>query len=365
MLRVMAAPDLRRAEAVLRDAIAARVFPGAAYAVLHGGNTSVGAVGHFTYDESSQRVRPDTIYDVASLTKVLATTAMTMKLHEAGKLDLEQPMTEIVPEFNACDDPRRQQITLQMLLTHSSGLPAYEKLFLKAHDHMAMTKAACAVSLTADPGTRAEYSDIGFIWLGIALERLAGEAVDGFCAREIFGPLGMRDTMFGPAEALTGNVPPTEHDHEFRQRIVQAEVHDENAWAFGGVAGHAGLFSTARDIAKFAGCMLRGGTPVFDRATVALFTTRQDSPPGTSRAIGWDTPSQPSSSGKYLSSRSFGHLGFTGTSLWIDPERDVAIVLLTNRTWPDRGNQDGIKRVRPAFHDAVVEALPGATTLVS
>src|SRR5258707_3392580 len=145
-------------------------------------------------------------------------------------------------------------------------------------------------------------------------------------------------------------------DQGFRRRIVRGQVNDENAWVMGGVAGHAGCFSTAYDVSDFAQCMLRGGSPLVQPQTIEIFTRREDFPLGTSRALGWDTPSQPSQSGKYFSSRSYGHLGYTGTSLWIDPDRQLSVTLLTNRTWPDRGSQS-IKQVRPAFHDAIVEAI--------
>ena len=243
-----------------------------------------------------------------------------------------------------------------MLLAHSSGLPAYEKLFLKATTRDELLAAAFATPLTADPGTRAEYSDIGFIILAIALERVADESLDRFCQREIFGPLGMRHTAFNPPAAWRASIPPTADDHTFRKRIIQGEVQDENASVLGGVAGHAGLFATAEDLATFAHVLLQGGAPLVRPETLALFTRRETSPAGTSRALGWDTPSSPSQSGKYFSARSFGHLGYTGTSLWIDPERQLSITLLTNRTWPDCNNK-AIKDVRPAFHDAVVEAL--------
>jgi CubicO group peptidase (beta-lactamase class C family) len=161
---------------------------------------------------------------------------------------------------------------------------------------------------------------------------------------------------YKPAKDWQPTIPPSVDDQAFRHRIVQGEVNDENAWVMGGVAGHAGVFATARDVSVFAQCMLRGGEPLVRPATVELFTRREEFPLGTSRALGWDTPSQPSQSGAHFSSRAYGHLGYTGTSLWIDPERQLSVTLLTNRTWPDRGSQ-GIKQIRPAFHDAVVEAL--------
>jgi serine-type D-Ala-D-Ala carboxypeptidase len=242
------------------------------------------------------------------------------------------------------------------LLAHSSGLPAYEKLFLRTKTRDALLQAAFTTPLAAAPGSRVEYSDIGFIILGIVLERLADESLDIFCQREIFGPLGMTHTTFNPTQALKDCIPPTADDRTFRHRIIQGEVQDENASVLGGIAGHAGLFSTAEDLAIFAHAMLNGGRPILRSSTIELFSRRELVPEGTSRTLGWDTPSAPSQSGKYFSSRSFGHLGYTGTSLWIDPERQLSIILLTNRTWPDGQNQ-AIKQVRPAFHDAVAESL--------
>jgi CubicO group peptidase (beta-lactamase class C family) len=284
---------------------------------------------------------------------------MAMILYQRGLLDLEAPVTAIVPEFvsgSGDNDERRREITLRMLLAHGSGLPAYEKLFLRVKSREELLQAAFATTLTAAPGTRAEYSDIGFIILGIVLERLADEALDVFCKREVFGPLGMTHTTFNPTGALKESIPPTADDRSFRRRIIQGEVQDENASVLGGVAGHAGLFSTAEDLAIFAHAMLNGGYPILRPETVALFSHRESAPEGTSRALGWDTPSSPSQSGKYFSPHSFGHLGYTGTSLWIDPERQLSVTLLTNRTWPDCQNQ-AIKQVRPAVHDAVLEAL--------
>jgi CubicO group peptidase (beta-lactamase class C family) len=285
---------------------------------------------------------------------------MAMILYERGLLELETPVVGVVPEFmsdaGGKPDPRRRDVTFRMLLAHSSGLPAYEKLFLKAHSRDDLLRAAFTTSLSTDPGTRAEYSDTGFILLAAALERVAAESLDAFCQREVFGPLAMINTTFNPPADTRRRIPPTADDRTFRKKIIQGEVQDENASVLGGVAGHAGLFSTAEDLARFAHAMLLGGRPILLPETVALFTRRESAPPGTSRALGWDTPSSPSQSGKYFGPRSFGHLGYTGTSLWIDSDRQLSITLLTNRTWPDCANH-AIKQVRPKFHDAIVEAL--------
>ena len=346
----------RGAFSLLGKAIDARTFPACSLAITFRGELAAHkALGHFTYDPASPEVTSASIFDLASLTKTVATTTTAMILYERGLLDLEAPITAIVPEFSSGDEIRHH-VTLRMLLAHSSGLPAYEKLFLRAHARADLLHAAFTTPLTAAPGTRAEYSDIGFIILAVILERLSDEALDTFCQREIFGPLSMTHTTFNPTPALKDSIPPAADDRTFRHRIIQGEVQDENTSVLGGVAGHAGLFSTAEDLAIFAHTMLNGGHPILRSSTVELFTRREPAPERTSRALGWDTPSAPSQSGKHFSSRSFGHLGYTGTSLWIDPERQLSITLLTNRTWPDCQNQ-AIKQVRPAFHDAVIDAL--------
>ena len=362
LVRNLVAQDDRFHDAftILQKAIADRAFPAWTIAVTFRGElVAHKALGRFTYDQASPEVTTASLFDVASLTKVVATAAMAMILYERGLLDLEASVTAIVPEFAgqfADNDPRRREVTVHMLLAHSSGLPAYEKLFLRARTREELLQAAFTTPLAAVPGARVEYSDIGFIILGTVLERLADESLDVFCQREIFGPLGMAHTVFKPTLALKDSIPPTADDQSFRRRIIQGEVQDENASVLGGVAGHAGLFSTAEDLAIFAHAMLNRGYPILRSDTVELFSRRESAPAGTSRALGWDTPSAPSQSGKYFSGRSFGHLGYTGTSLWIDPERQLSITLLTNRTWPDCANQ-AIKQVRPAFYDAVVEAL--------
>lgn len=379
-----------QAFSILEHAIKARAFPAASVVITQGGRlVALKAFGHFTYEEGPERskgdVTPATLFDLASLTKVLATATMAMLLYERALLDLDIPVAAIVPEFvsgTSAKDPRRQEVTLRMLLAHSSGLPAYEKLFLKARTRDELLHAVFTTPLTANPATRAEYSDIGFIILGAALERIAEEPLDRFCQREIFGPLGMIHTTFNPPQESRKNIPPTANEEEcgagtparepvnsdlppsvsdetrsaFRKRIIQGEVQDENAFILGGVAGHAGLFASAENVARFAHAMLQGGQPILRPATVALFTRPESAPEGTSRALGWDTPSAPSQSGKYFGPNSFGHLGYTGTSLWIDPDRQLSVTLLTNRTWPDCSSQ-AIKIVRPQFHDAVLEAL--------
>ncbi len=351
-----------RTFAILRDAIAQRAFPGAALAVTHrGALVASQGFGRFTYESDTPEVRADAVFDVASLTKVIATTTMAMLLHERGLLPLDEPVAKSLPEFVTLA-PRHQQearqaVTLGMLLAHSSGLPAYERLFEFTSTRADLVRAATITHLTAPPGTRAEYSDIGFILLGEILTTKAGVALDVFAQQEIFAPLGMTRTRFTPPPAWKPEIPPTEDDRKFRQGVIQGEVNDENAYVMGGVAGHAGVFAPTIDVARFAECMLRSGAPILKSETVKLFTRRQSTPAGTSRALGWDTPSRPhSSSGRLFSNVAFGHLGFTGTSLWIDPGRQLSVTLLTNRTWPNRASQL-IRQVRPQLHDAIVEAL--------
>jgi serine-type D-Ala-D-Ala carboxypeptidase len=364
----------RPAFALLETAIAGRAFPACSLAVtLCGELIAHQALGRFTDDPASPAVATDSIFDLASVSKAIATTTMAMILYERGLLDLEALVTGIVPEFSG-DDARRGEVTLRQLLAHSSGLPAYEKLYVRAKTRDDLLQAAFATELTADPGKRAEYSDIGFIILGVALERLADESLDVFCQREIFGPLAMSHTTYNPPRAWRDRIPPTANEcgadtavpasadptrttpSTVRGRIIQGEVQDQNASVLGGVAGHAGVFSTAEDVARFAHAMLNGGYPILRPNTVQLFTRSVRAPAGSFRTLGWDKPSSPSQSGKYFGPRSFGHLGYTGTSLWIDPDRQLSITLLTNRTWPDCQNQ-AIKQVRPAFHNAVIEAI--------
>jgi CubicO group peptidase (beta-lactamase class C family) len=345
---------------VLRSGINQRAFPGAAVAITHQGKLIAHkGFGHFTYDATSPVVKAETVYDLASVTKAVATTTVCMVLYDRGLFKPDQPLIDVVPEFaedSSAQEDSRRRVTLRMLLAHSSGLPAYIKLFQTAHSKDDLLRQALQVPLTAAPGTRAEYSDIGFILLGEALQKLADEPLDKFCQREIFSKLNLAQTTFTPPQDQKLLIPPTEDDRMYRHRLIQGEVNDENASVLGGVAGHAGCFSTAFDVSAFAQCMLQDGSPLVKKETLEIFTCRQDLPAGTSRALGWDTPTQPSQSGRYFSSRSYGHLGYTGTSLWIDPDRQLSVTLLTNRTWPDRGSQS-IKQVRPAFHDAVIEAL--------
>ena len=356
----------RNALGVLEDAIGAHAFPGCAFGVLVDGRIVLqGALGRFTWEEDSPLVAADTVYDVASLTKVVATTAAAMLLVQRGQLDLEIRLGDLLPDFvagRAAWDLARN-VTLSHLLAHSSGLPGYVELFRAASKPAELLDACQRLPIEAAPGTRAEYSDPGFILLGKSIEALVHEDLAGWMRREIYAPLGMTVTGFCPPLATRPAIPPTEVDSDFRHRCIQGEVQDENAWVLGGVAGHAGLFSNVQDLLRLAAAILgdrrsqepRKEPSLFDRRIVEQFAQRQ-LPQGSARALGWDTPSEPSSSGKHFSRHSIGHLGYSGCSLWIDLDAGLAVVLLSNRTWPDRKSQL-IRQVRPAFHDAVREAI--------
>jgi serine-type D-Ala-D-Ala carboxypeptidase len=349
---------------VLSDAIAAHAFPGCAFGVYANGRTALeDALGHFTYEQqASPPVTPQTSFDIASLTKVVATTAAAMLLCQRNRLELDLPVGEVLPGF-VIGRPRghfAHQVTIRHLLAHNSGLSGYVEFFRQTNTPAGLLRACLELPLHAAPGDRVEYSDPGFILLGKALEVIAGDHLATWAAREIFGPLQLSDTRFCPPLEMRQLIPPTEEDKTFRHRRIQGEVQDENASLLHGAAGHAGLFSNVPNLLRFGAEILRTFRPeqetsIFKRDTIELFATRQV-PSGSSRALGWDTPSAPSSAGRYFSPRSIGHLGYSGCSLWIDLDAAIAVVLLTNRTWPDRQSQL-IREVRPAFHNAVREAL--------
>src|SRR5277367_4327693 len=251
---------------VLERAVADRAFPGAAFGVLLDGKIfALDAVGRFTYDPASPAVTPMTVYDVASVTKVMATTAAAMLLYDRRRLDLDLLVGDLLPGFAIGAQVRsawhreRCRITLRHLLAHSSGLPAYARLFEINRTSYALLEACLSIPLEASPGTRAEYSDIGFILLGKALEVLAREPLDVFCAREVFAPLALTATCYQPPPAWRALIPPTVDDQTFRGRIIQGEVHDENCSVLAGVSGHAGLFSSALDVLRYASCIISYG----------------------------------------------------------------------------------------------------------
>lgn len=352
------------AAAVLRDAIAARAFPAAAVEV--GSREAVlwrDAFGHVTYDPGAEDASNETIFDLASLTKVICTATLAMRAVDDGALRLEDRVADWIPDWRGAD---RAQVTVRDLLAHSSGLTAYLPYFRDLAGRAEFEHAIATGPLEYAPGTRAVYSDLGFILLGFILEDARAKAAAGWSGatdpgaflaaqfRRVASYITAEALAFNPPRAWRWRTAPTEHDG-WRGRLAVGEVHDENAWALGGAAGHAGLFGTAGAVGAFARAVLHtiGGTAVLARPdTMRAFITRTGVP-GSSRALGWDTMLPTSSCGARLSPTAIGHTGFTGTSLWIDWERDLYIVLLTNRVHPTRENE-AIRQVRPAFHDAVV-----------
>ncbi len=306
---------------VVHRGIQAGGFPGAAVIVArHGG--IVWEHGYGTLDwQSGVAVDPErTMYDLASLTKVVATTAAAMVLVDQGKLRLDERVTHYLPAFTG---GAKEQVTIRDLLTHRSGLPAGVDVSTRAGPESARN-AVLAASLVRTPGSEYEYSDVGLDVMGFVIERITHESLDQFVRRAVYAPLGMRSTTFRPDPSLQWLIAPTE------KPVARGEVHDPAARAMGGVAGHAGLFSTASDLAVFAQLMLDGGvagkTRLFADSVARAFTK-----PGPGwRGLGWQTCPGDGSCGQYLSSRAFGHTGFTGTSMWIDPERDLIVIVLTN-----------------------------------
>jgi beta-N-acetylhexosaminidase len=355
---------LKPAYDVLKQQIKNDAFPGCVLAVGYNGELAVHAFGKLTRGKKAAAMKTNTLFDVASMTKVIVTTTLTMMLVEQNKLDLDAPVERYLPEFaaSAKSDPNpdwRGRITVRMLMLHDSGLPAHRDFFLQAKGYDPMLKLVMAEPLIHEPGTQVEYSDLGMILEGEIVRRLFGEPLDKLAQEKIFKPLGMKNSLFNPPAKMRSHIAPTEYDATYRKKLMWGEVHDENAWAMGGVAGHAGLFTTAGDIAIFAQTMLNGGIyghyRVARRATIDEFTTRHQIG-NAARAIGWDVPTSPSTSGHYFDATSFGHTGFTGTSIWIDPERHLFVILLTNRVNPTRANEK-IREARPALHDAVFHAL--------
>jgi len=324
-------------DSIIEAAIADRASPGAAIAVGRGGRVVASkGYGRTDWKEGAPAVTDSTMYDLASLTKVVATTTAAMILEEEGRLELDRPVARYLPGFDA---PDKAAITPRMLLAHNSGMRSYHQLYREAKGREEYLEAINARPLAHPPGTHTEYIDWNLIVLQLVIERVTGEPLHEFLRERVFGPLGMRDTRFNPPESLRPRVAPTEVQ-AFRGGQVWGVVHDENAWSLGGVAGHAGLFSSARDLAVFAAMMLNGGeyggVRILRPETISRWTRRQA--PESSRALGWDTPHPGSSSGRLFAPTSFGHTGFTGTSIWMDPVNGVFVVLLTNRINPSRDN---------------------------
>ncbi len=392
----MSAEGLEAVDEAINRAIVAGVTPGAALAVgRHGRLVRLRGYGRLDARERFGPVTDSTIFDLASLTKVMATTSAVMALVSDGLVELDAPVKRYLPGWDS--EPWKDRVTVRDLLLHRAGLPPYQQLWRELWGAEPVLKRILEVGLDYEPGTRTVYSDFGFIMLGAIVERVSGMPLDAFVAERIFEPLGLRETGFNPLawavgpggaveralsapgepgrpvlptppapeaqgatapdsarppaprvtvpdpdrSPLAARIAPTEVDTVYRHTHVHGVVHDENAYAMGGVAGHAGLFSSARDLAVVAEMLMDGGAyagrRILDGPVVIEFTTRRG--PESSRALGWDTPAPGSSAGQYFSMESFGHTGFTGTSLWVDREREIFVVLLTNRVNPTRAEQ--------------------------
>lgn len=353
----MSAARLETIDRVIRRGIIAGGYPGAAVVVGRKGaavwEKGFGRLGWTA--EAPVVDASSSIYDLASLTKVVATTTAIMVLYDRGRVDLDAPVYRYLPDFFGNG---RELVTVRQLLTHRSGLPAGRDIWRLARTPHEARRMILESELVCRPGACAEYSDLGPDLLGYVAEAVTGQRLDVLLERTVFAPLGMRDTHFIVPDSSRYRVAPTEVTPP-RGYPLRGEVHDENAFVMGGIAGHAGLFSTAADLSVFAQLMLNGGeyggVRIISDSTVKLFTRRM----AGSRALGWDTCSGEGSCGDVLSPTAFGHTGFTGTSLWIDPEREMFVLLLTNRVHAARARRPAkvIADVRADLADAAALAV--------
>ncbi len=349
------------ARRVLTEAVADTAFPGGvAAAGLGGRQLLLVPVGRYGIDDP-RPVSDSTVYDLASVTKVVGMTTAIMLTVADGLVNLDEPVHVYLPRFIGGG---KDSVTVRHLLTHTSGLPSFRRLWLEAADRSGAMDSLFATPLDTIPGARYLYSDLGAITLGLIVESVVGRPLDEILLKRVWRPLGMASTGYVPEARLLDHVAPTERD-PYRGRIIRGEVHDENCWRLGGVSGHAGLFSNAPDLSRFARWMLdlyHGRVATDDPLFVApelvrQFTSRQPGPEGSTRALGWDTPSDSlSTAGTLMSRSSFGHTGFTGTSVWIDPDNELFVILLTNRVHPTRRNRK-IGPVRGRLADAILEAM--------
>jgi CubicO group peptidase (beta-lactamase class C family) len=346
-----------RLDSIAAATIAAGTAPGLAIAVgRHGRLVHLAGYGRIDWAADAPAVTERTLYDLASLTKVVATTTAAMMLETEGRLVLDSTVAHYLPEFGAVDSAKRA-ITVRMLLTHTGGLEAFARLYEQGvRGREQYLREIARRPMRGAPGAEMVYSDWDMILVQLVIERITGQTLDAFVASRLFQPLGMTDTQFRPDSALRPRIAVTER--EATRGLLWGEVHDGNAWAIGGVSGHAGLFSTAHDLAAFAQMMLNNGSYNGVGLLVPQQVARWTAPqlPNTSRALGWDTPSSPSSAGRHFSPRSYGHTGFTGTSMWMDPERGLFVIILANRV-NSRGMSTTHVPLRRDVADAVQQAV--------
>ena len=367
------AQDFSEVDNVIMSGISGNAFPGAQ--ILVGNDKDIlyqKSYGNFTYDISSQKVTDNNLFDIASVTKVVATTTAVMKLYEERKIDLNDYVIEYIPEFSGGG---RDNITILNLLLHNSGLKAWIPFFHSCNSKSDVLNEICNTNLSYATNSKFVYSDLNAILLGVIVEKVSGSYLDEYCRQNIFDNLGMKNTLFVPDGNTMQNVLPTENDTYWRFRQLQGEVHDEAAAVMGGVSGNAGLFSNSKELYKFMQMMLNEGNylnpysrglkdeKMFNSETVKLFTKKfSDLHYNNTRALGWDTKPDGSESkyripcGELISENSFGHTGYTGTSVWCDKDRKIIIIFLTNRVYPTRDN-NGIREIRPEVHNKVIEAL--------
>ncbi|MBN1929572.1 MAG: beta-lactamase family protein [Chlorobiaceae bacterium] len=350
-------PDFRRLDALMQEALDDQVFPGASLAVIHKGKTVYHqAFGGLTYNLKDPVAETTTIYDAASLTKAIVTTSILMQLVERDSLDLRAPVASYLPGFAING---KEKITIEQLMRHTSGLRAHTFYAETCRTPDEVFRAIEQDTLTCKPGTDTQYSDLGFILLGRIIEKVTGKDIPANFHARFARPLGMRSTMFNPPPQLQPRIAPTAPDSAWPLATPRPLVNDQNAALLGGAAGHAGLFTTTGDLTKMVNMLMNGGKAKGRRfikaKTVRNFLKKTEWP----RALGWDiiTPGK-SSAGSRFSENSWGHLGFTGTSIWVDPKRDLAVILLSNRVWPTEENKK-IRKFRPVLHDTVVECVEG------
>ena len=349
--------DFTKIDKVIQSAITDNAFPGAVVLVSKEGKIIYEkAFGHLTYDDTSAVVTTNTIYDIASLTKVIVTTTAAMICYDRNLFDIDDTVSNYIPDFALNG---KENVTIKNLLLHNSGLPSFKPFYKKYSSPDDVISDIYSTPLQYKPGTKTIYSDLGIITLAKVIERVTGKSLDDFSQEEIFKPLDMNSTYFNPPDSLKYKIAPTEYDDYWRNKLVWGEVHDETASMLNGVAGHAGLFSTASDISHLLLMLLDEGNysskRIINTETIQLFTKRYSQQ--STRALGWDTKSNTgSSAGDLFDSTSFGHLGFTGTSVWIDPTRDLFVVFLTNRVYPTRENKK-LYKVRPALHNTIIKAI--------
>ncbi len=342
----------------LNKSIADSVFPGCAISIGYQGRLIYEkSFGHFTYDPSSPEVEINSIFDLASVTKVVATTTTAMILYDQARLNLDQKVSEIVPAFKGRE---KEKVTIRHLLTHTSGLPGWVKFYLNLEGKERIVQEICETELINEPGTVFVYSDLGMILMQRVLETIAQKSLDRLVKDYLTTPLGMTRTFYNPDSSIKNEVIPTEIS-DWHKILVHGFVHDENTFAMGGVSGHAGLFSTIQDLSIYCQMYLNGGIydgkRIIKEETIKLFTSRQNIVEGSTRALGWDTRSEKHSmAGEYMSKHAFGHSGFTGTSIWIDPKNQVFVVLLSNRVHPTRENRK-ISFVRPQVHNYAMKSV--------